>query len=71
MPLKTGHGVTLMLDGDCCVLRVVAWNPSEGGTESDVERFFNRIKRCPRIATQYDKLAANYLAFIKLACNRI
>jgi transposase len=25
------------------------------------------IKQCRRIATRYDKLAANYLAFIKLA----
>jgi transposase len=32
-----------------------------------VERFFNKIKRCQRIATRYDKLAANYLAFVKLA----
>jgi len=36
-----------------------------------VERFFNRIKQCRRIATRYDKLAANYLAFIKLAAIRI
>ena len=36
-----------------------------------VERFFNRIKQCRRIATRYDKLAANYLAFIKLASIRI
>ena len=36
-----------------------------------VERFFNRIKRCRRVATRYDKLAANYLAFIKLACIRL
>ena len=26
-----------------------------------MERFFNRIKHCRRIATRYDKLAANYL----------
>jgi transposase len=32
-----------------------------------VERFFNKIKQCRRIATRYDKLAANYLAFVKLA----
>jgi transposase len=32
-----------------------------------VERFFNKIKQCRRIATRYDKLAANYLAFIQLA----
>ena len=32
-----------------------------------VERFFNKIKRCRRVATRYDKLAANYLAFVQLA----
>src|SRR5438874_6934081 len=36
-----------------------------------VERFFNRIKQCRRVATRYDKLAANYLACIKLASIRI
>jgi transposase len=36
-----------------------------------VDRYFNKIKQCRRIATRYDKLAANYLAFIKLASIRI
>jgi transposase len=36
-----------------------------------VARFFNRIKQCRRIATRYDKLATNYLAFIKLAFIRL
>ena len=36
-----------------------------------VERFFNKIKQCRRVATRYDKLAANYLAFVKLAAIRI
>jgi transposase len=36
-----------------------------------VERFFNKIKQRRRVATRYDKLAANYLAFIKLASIRI
>jgi transposase len=36
-----------------------------------VERFFNKIKQCRRVAIRYDKLAANYLAFIKLAAIRI
>jgi transposase len=36
-----------------------------------VERFFNKIKQCRRIATRYDKLAANYLAFIQLASIRL
>ncbi len=36
-----------------------------------VERFFSKIKQCRRDATRYDKLAANYLAFVKLASIRI
>lgn len=36
-----------------------------------VERFFNKIKQCRRVATRYDRLAANYLAFVKLASIRI
>ncbi len=36
-----------------------------------VERFFNKIKYCRRVATRYDKLAANYLAFIQLASIRL
>jgi transposase len=36
-----------------------------------IERFFNKIKQCRRVATRYDKLAANYLAFVKLASFRI
>jgi len=34
-------------------------------------RFFNKIKQCRRVATRYDKLAAHYLAFVKLACIRL
>ena len=37
-----------------------------------VERFFfNKLKQFRRIATRYDKLAANYLAMIKIATIRI
>jgi transposase len=36
-----------------------------------VEQFFNKIKQCRRVATRYDKLAANYFAFVKLACIRL
>jgi hypothetical protein len=32
-----------------------------------VERFFNKNKHRRRLATRYDKLAANYFAFTKLA----
>lgn len=36
-----------------------------------VERFFNQIKHCRRVATRYDKLAGNYLAFVQLASIRL
>jgi transposase len=36
-----------------------------------VEQFFNKIKQCRRGATFYDKLAADYLAFIQLASIRL
>jgi transposase len=36
-----------------------------------IERFFNRIKQCRRVATRYDRLAANYCAFVQLASIRI
>ena len=32
-----------------------------------VEIFFNKIKQCRRIATRYDKLARNYLAWVLIA----
>ncbi len=32
-----------------------------------IERFFGRIKRCRRVATRYEKKAANYAGFIWLA----
>jgi transposase len=36
-----------------------------------IERFFNKINQCRRVATRNDKLAVNYLAFVKLACIRL
>jgi transposase len=36
-----------------------------------VERFFNKIKHCRRVATRYDRLSANYLTFVQLASIRL
>jgi transposase len=49
----------------------ICFSPHLYRTRNLVERFFNKIKQCRRVATRYDKLAANYLAFIKLACIRL
>jgi transposase len=49
----------------------ICFNPYLYRARNLVERFFNKIKQCRRVATRYDKLAANYLAFVKLASIRI
>ena len=36
-----------------------------------VERFFNKLKHFRRVATRYDKLAANFLAMVQLASMRL
>ncbi|MCH4560721.1 transposase, partial [Mesorhizobium jarvisii] len=36
-----------------------------------IERFFSKLKHFRRAATRYDKLAANFLAMVKLASIRL
>ncbi len=49
----------------------ICFSPHLYRDRNHVERFFNRIKQCRRIATRYEKLAENFLAFIKLAAIRL
>lgn len=49
----------------------ICFSPYLYRARNRVERFFNRIKKCRRVATRYDKLAANYLAFVQLASIRL
>jgi transposase len=44
--------------------------PSEHAARCSRARF-DRITQCRRVATRYDRRAANYLAFIKFASIRI
>ena len=32
-----------------------------------IERFFNKLKQFRRVATRYDKLLVNFMAFVKIA----
>jgi len=52
-------------------LSAPAYSPYLYRARNQVERFFNRIKQCRRVATRYDRLAANYLAFVQLASIRL
>jgi transposase len=49
----------------------VSFSPHLCRARNLVERFFNKIKRCRRVATRYDKRAANYLALVPLASIRL
>jgi transposase len=49
----------------------ICFSPHLYRARNRVERFFNRIRQCRRIATRYDKLAANFLAFVQLASIRL
>ena len=36
-----------------------------------IERFFSKLRHFRRVATRYDKLAANFLAMVQLASIRL
>ena len=50
---------------------VICFSPYLYRARNLIEQSFNKIKQCRRITTRHDRLAANYLAFIKLASIRI
>jgi transposase len=45
----------------------ICFSPYLYRARNQVERVFNKIKHCRRVATRYDRLAANYLACVQLA----
>jgi len=48
-----------------------SFSPYRYRARNRVERFFDRIKQCRRVATRYDRLAANDLAFVQLGSIRL
>jgi transposase len=51
--------------------RKYRWKKAVYRERNLVERFFNKLKQFRHIATRYDKLGANFFAFIQLASIRI
>ncbi|HEY1684631.1 MAG TPA: transposase, partial [Tepidisphaeraceae bacterium] len=43
------------------------YDPQRYKNRNVIERFFCRIRRCRRVATRYEKKAANFAGFIYLA----
>ena len=69
--LAAERGVWANIPPRCNRNDPVCFSPHLYRARNLVERFFNKIKQCRRVATRYDKLAANYLAFIQLASIRL
>src|SRR5262249_22673783 len=65
--LAATRGVWANIPPRCNRNEPICFSPYLYRARNLVERFFNKIKQCRRAATRYDKLAANYLAFIQLA----
>jgi transposase len=47
------------------------FSPALYRARNRIERFFNRIKHFRRIATRYEKHAANFLAMLKFAATQL
>ena len=69
--LATQHGAWANIPPKCNRKEPICFSPYLYRARNLIERFFNKIKHCRRIATRYDRLAANYLAFLQLASIRL
>jgi transposase len=65
------RGVWANIPPRCNRNEPICFSPHLYRARNLIERFFNKVKQCRRVATRYDKLAANYLAFIQLASIRL
>ena len=65
--LAAKRGVWENIPPKCNRNNPICFSPYLYRARNSIERFFNKIKQCRRVATRYDKLAANYLAFVQLA----
>jgi len=48
----------------------ICFSPYLYRARNQVERFFNKIKQCRRVATRYERLAADCLAFRSTRVNQ-
>jgi transposase len=69
--LAVRKGVLANIPPRCNRSAPICFSPYLYRARNLVEWLFNKIKHCRRVATRYDKLAANYLAFVQLASIRL
>jgi transposase len=61
-------GITPVIPPKSNRLDILVYDKESYKQRNKVERLFNKIKQFRRVATRYEKLKANFLAFVLLAC---
>ena len=59
IPMRKNRKATVNVDGYIYAMR------------NRIERCFNKLKNCRRLATRYDKTAFSYLGFVQIASIRL
>jgi transposase len=61
------EGMTVLIPSRKNSLEPRSYDPVIYRERNQVERLFNRLKNCRRVATRYEKTARNFLAMLQLA----
>lgn len=61
-------GITPVIPPKSNRLDIIVYDKESYKQRNKVERLFNKLKQFRRVATRYEKLKANFLAFVLLAC---
>lgn len=60
-------GMTVLIPSRSKSLNPRTYDPAIYRERNQIERLFNRLKNCRRVASRYDKTARNFLAMLQLA----
>ena len=60
-------GITPVIPPQSTRLAIIVYDKESSKQRTQVERLFNKIKQFRRVATRYEKLKANFLAFVIVA----
>jgi transposase len=60
-------GITPVIPPQSNRLEIIVYDPERYKQRNKVERLFNKLKQFRRVATRYEKLKTNFLAFVTVA----
>ena len=64
---RDAKGITPVIPPQSNRLDLIVYDKESYQQRNKVERLFNKIKQSRRVATRYEKLKANFLAFVIVA----